>query len=193
MKVRSALTGENVLYLDVETQRTALECGGFTRAAMRRRGLAVAVTWRKAQGGYRIYREHDCRQLIADLRASEFVVGFNCRNFDYQVIHGHVRFRTPRTLDLLDVVAKARGFRIGLDALAQGTFGRARPSNGTDNVANWQDGKRSAVERACRRDVLLIRRLHEHMIDTGWVAYLDSLGDRHEFKVPAKVLGSCIR
>ena len=59
------------LYLHVETQRTAEECGGLNLEAILRRGLAVEVTWRKAQGGYRTYGELDCASLIADMQAAK--------------------------------------------------------------------------------------------------------------------------
>ena len=183
----------NFAYLDIEVQRTAAEAGGYSRAAMRRRKLAVAVTWRKACGGYCIYREQDCQKLIEDLKAAECVVGFNCLSFDYEIMRGHLTFRKPRTLDLLDVIAQAQGFRVGLNALSQGTFGHDRSSDGNRNTALWQAGKQAAVERACERDVGLIRRLHERMIKRGWVAFIDRHGQRRAFEVPASVLAANTR
>ena len=175
---------DDFLYLDVETQRLPLECGGFTRAAIRGRGVAVAVTWRKANGGYRVYHEKDCPQLVADLKAAECVIGFNCLQFDYEIIRGHVPFSHPRTLDLLNLINGILGFRVGLDALAKGTLGRKRASDGNSNTALWQAGNHSAVERNCQRDVSIIRSLHNFILTTGWLAYIDANGQRQGLCVP---------
>ena len=172
------------LYLDVETQRTAEQCGGLAIEATLRRGLAVAVTWRKAQGGYRTYGEQDCTQLVADMQAAECVVGFNCLNFDYGVIGGHVPFTTPRTLDLGALIEESQGFGVGLDALAQGTLERTCASDGNYNTALWQAGDHAAVEQACQQDVGIIRSLHDYILCNGWLAYIDAKGQRQGLLVP---------
>lgn len=172
------------LYLHVETQRTAEECGGLNLEAILRRGLAVEVTWRKAQGGYRTYGELDCASLIADMQAAEVVVGFNCLNFDFGVIGGHVPFTTPRTLDLGALIEECLGFSIGLDALAHGTLERIRASDGNYNTALWQAGDHLAVEQACEREVSIIRSLHGFIITNGWLAYRDENGQRQGLLVP---------
>ena len=56
------------------------------------------------------------------MQAAEIVVGFNCLNFDFGVIGGHVPFTTPRTLDLGALIEETLGFSVGLDALAKGTL-----------------------------------------------------------------------
>lgn len=164
------------IYLDVEVAQTAAQAGGFSSASMRRRGLAVAATWRKQNGGYRIYFEADCQRLIDDLGGAGCVVGFNCRRFDYEVLKGHLSFRRPKTCDLLEVVADCAGLRVSLMNLALWTLGRGRSSDGDRNTALWASGKREPVVHACKRDVFLIRRLHEHVIEHGFVSYLDGDG-----------------
>jgi DEAD/DEAH box helicase domain-containing protein len=176
---------DDYIYLDVEVQRTADEAGGWHRDAFRKRSLAVAVTWCK-QHGYRDYFEQDVRQLLRDLRAAQCVVGYCCLSFDYEVLRGHHRFRTPPTIDLFKIVSFAQGFRVSLDSLVRGTFGRRRSSDGNRNTELWKKGKTEAVVRACRRDVLLIRRLHEHILRYGWVqaATRESTLDRIQVTLP---------
>lgn len=173
----------NLTYLDLEVQHTADEAGGFTPDATRKRGLAVAVTWDGSSGAYRIYYEQDCQQLVDSLMAADCVVGFNCLRFDYEVIRGHIAFLTPRTCDLLDVTAASIGHRVPLTNLAMGTFGRGRSSDGDRNTASWASGERERVVRACKRDVSLIRRLHEHIMNHGSVGYIDGNGKLHRVKV----------
>ncbi|MGH7364069.1 MAG: DEAD/DEAH box helicase, partial [Candidatus Methylomirabilales bacterium] len=77
-------TPPKVLVLDVETQRSAEEVGGWEH--LDRMGLAVAVTHDLASGLSRVYLERDAPALVADLASADLVVGFNVRRFDYGVL-----------------------------------------------------------------------------------------------------------
>ena len=57
----------NVVFFDVETQRSFDEVGG--RHNIRRMGLAAAVTYSTATGAYHHYTEDRCAELLAELRA----------------------------------------------------------------------------------------------------------------------------
>ena len=157
------------IYLDVEVQRTPSEVGGFDPEDMQQLGLAVAVTWREQNGGFRTYFEQDCQRLINDLNTAECVVGFNCLGFDYEVIRGHLPFDTPKTLDIFKLASERAGFRVSLDSLARGTLRDRSSSSGLDNIRGWKAGERESVIEGCKKDVELIRRVHLHIVEHGWV------------------------
>ncbi|MFN2289772.1 MAG: helicase, partial [Anaerolineae bacterium] len=70
----------NIVYFDLETQRTFDEVGG--RHNIRKLGLSVAVTYSTAAGAFHHYTEDLVDELIAELRAADLVVGFNVLRFD---------------------------------------------------------------------------------------------------------------
>ena len=155
-----ALSGPDVLYFDVLPARTALEVGGFTRAATRKRGLALAVTW-DASAGFRTFTALRREQLLALIKSSGLLVGYNCRAFDLEIIH--VRFPPDRenVCDLFDLVGDSIGRVPFSDAVR--TILKARPpSCGIKLMEWWRDGERGRVERALKRKVSLLRRLHGH-------------------------------
>jgi hypothetical protein len=92
----------NIVYFDLETQRTANDVGGWERK--RDMGMSVGVTYSRNLTKYRIYPEKRVDDLIQQLLRADLVVGFNIVNFDYQVLMGYTILDLPlqlRTLDLL--------------------------------------------------------------------------------------------
>ena len=81
-----------VLVLDMETQRSAEEVGGWDQ--MERMGLAVAVAQDLASGEVRVYLEDEVDVFCADLFAAEPIIGFNVRRFDFAVLRGYRTWTT---------------------------------------------------------------------------------------------------
>ena len=62
----------NIVYYDLETQKSADEVGGWDKVRDMR--MSVAVTYSTARGGYRIYGEKDVDELLT-ARALSFPRG----------------------------------------------------------------------------------------------------------------------
>ena len=81
---------KNILYFDLETQRSADEVGGWDHIS--RMGMSVGVTYNCAGSEYRIYGEQQVDDLIKELQRADLIVGFNNLRFDYEVLHGYTAF-----------------------------------------------------------------------------------------------------
>ena len=92
---------KNILYFDLETQKSADEVGGWDHIS--RMGMSVGVTFSTATGGYTIYSEHQVDALIKELQRADLIVGFNHLRFDYEVLHGYTTLdlRQLPTLDMM--------------------------------------------------------------------------------------------
>jgi len=71
----------NIVYFDLETQRTANDVGGWDKK--RDMGMSLGVTYSSHLNEYRIYSEKCVNDLICQLLRADLVVGFNVVNFDY--------------------------------------------------------------------------------------------------------------
>ena len=165
-----------VLVLDVETQRSAEEVGGWDN--IERMGLAVAVAQDLASGEARVYLECDVDALLADLLAAEAIIGFNVRRFDFAVLRAYrtMDYAALPAIDLLEVVHAALGFRLSLGHLAQETLGAPKIADGLQSLAWWKAGEREKVIEYCKSDVDLTRRLFEFARDKGYLLYRDYQG-----------------
>lgn len=152
----------NIVYFDVETQRSFAEVGG--RGFIRALGLSAAVTYSTLDGVYRHYIEGTVADLIAELRAADLVVGFNVLGFDYEVLRAYTDdpLDDLPTVDMLDHVYKRLGFRVSLDNLAATTLGASKSADGLQAVRWFKEGRMKEILDYCQQDVEVTRRLHEY-------------------------------
>ncbi len=177
----------NIVYFDLETQRTANDVGGW--ANKDRMGMSIGVTYSTARGEYRIYPESRVTELIKELRSADLVVGYNVVNFDYHVLMGYTPLDLPEflpTLDLIFDVEAALGHRLPLESLAQGTFGVGKTAEGLDAIRWWREGKVLEIAEYCCFDVKVTRMVHEHGVRSGELFYMDRFARKQRLEVPWK-------
>lgn len=174
----------NIVYFDLETQRTANDAGGWDKK--RDMGISVAVTYSTASESYRIYPECRVNDLVTELMRADLVVGFNVINFDYEVLMGYTILDLPSqipTLDMLVEVEKKLGHRLGLDAIATATFGVGKTGDGLDAIRWWREGKVLEIAEYCCFDVKVTKMVHEHGRDQKHLLYNDRFQQRRRIEI----------
>jgi DEAD/DEAH box helicase domain-containing protein len=171
---------KNLVYFDLETQRSASEVGGWHKK--REMKMSLGVTYSTARGGYLIYGEAEVDELIKELRTADCVIGFNVLHFDYEVLEGYTLFDLSQvpTLDLILQVEKGIGKRVGLDALATETLGIGKTANGLEALKWWKEGKLREIAEYCCYDVKATKELHEYGAKHGHVFYQNTTTYRRE-------------
>lgn len=174
----------DIVYFDLETQRTANDAGGWDRK--RDMGMSIGVTYSTRLGGYRIYQEKDVEQLIRQLVRADLVVGFNVLSFDYEVLMGYTILDLPdqcRTLDILVDVETKLGHRIKLDSLAQASLGVGKTGDGLEALRWWKEGKLYEIAEYCCFDVKVTKLVHEYGLKNRQVHYTDKFNQKKSVKV----------
>jgi DEAD/DEAH box helicase domain-containing protein len=166
----------NTLLFDLETLRSAAEVGGWGNA--HRMGLALAVVCHLEEERFEVFREAEARALAVVLESARLVVGFNVRRFDYRVLAGYTGAdynRLVPTLDLLEEVHRALGFRLRLDHLARATLGdgNGKSADGLQSLEWVRQGRLDLVEAYCRHDVEVLRDLYLFGRREGYVIWRD--------------------
>src|SRR5262244_1110013 len=107
---------KNIVYFDLETQKSADEVGGWHR--IRDMRMSVGVTYSTGRGGYKIYGEGQVDDLIGELQRADLVVGFNHLRFDYEVLHAYTTLdlRQIPTFDMLVDLQNKLNHRLSLDS-----------------------------------------------------------------------------
>lgn len=152
----------NIVYFDVETQRSADEVGGWDKIS--RMGMSIGVTFSTQRGDYRIYSERMVNDLIQELQRADLVVGFNNLRFDYEVLHGYTALdlRQLPTLDLLVELQKTLQHRLSLDSIAEASLGVEKTSDGLQAIRWFREGRLLEIAEYCCYDVKITRLVHEH-------------------------------
>jgi DEAD/DEAH box helicase domain-containing protein len=163
----------NTLFFDLETQKTFDDVGG--RHNTRQLGLSVGVTYSTADQDYHVYTEDQVNDLVHDLSQADLVVGFNVLRFDYEVLRAYsdYPFTQIPTVDMLDHVYRALGFRISLDSLASATLSAKKSADGLAAVRWYKAGQIDKIVRYCKQDVKVTKELYEFGQKNGYVQFLD--------------------
>jgi DEAD/DEAH box helicase domain-containing protein len=164
---------KNIVFFDLETQRSFNEVGG--RHNIKRMGLSVAVTYSTATAEHRYYTEENVNDLIEELKTADLVVGFNVLSFDYEVLRGYTDCPLKRlpTVDMLADIHRTLGFRLSLDSLASATLGLGKSADGLQAIRWWQQGKIKELMEYCKNDVDVTRQLYEFGREHKYVQYRD--------------------
>ena len=168
----------NIVYFDLESQKLFEEVGGRDASKLL---LACGVTWSTERNDFAVYWEKDVEALVAELKSADKVVGFNIISFDYEVIKPYVpntNFRAFRSVDMLQDIFKALGFRLSLDSIAKATLGTTKTADGIKSVEWFRNGELDKVAEYCKADVDITRRIHEFGRENGYVHYYSKLGSK---------------
>lgn len=173
-----AMNNKNVVYFDLETQKSADEVGGWDKVRDMR--MSVGVTYSTGRGEYRVYREADVDDLVKELQRSDLVVGFNNLGFDYEVLHYYtvLDLRQLPTLDILVEIKKALPHRLGLDSIAHATMGVEKTSEGMQAIRWFKEGKLVQIAEYCCYDVKITRLVHQYGATHKQLFYTNKFGAR---------------
>ena len=173
----------NPVFFDLETQKLFQEVGGRDPSKLL---LACGVTFSTAKNGFNVYWESQALSLIEELKSADKVIGFNIREFDYEVLRHYMpafNFSSIRTLDLLLDISRILNFRIPLDSLARASLGTTKTADGIQSVEWFRAGEKDKVAEYCKADVDITRRVYEFGRDNGFVYYYSKLGSKLKVSV----------
>lgn len=169
---------KNIVYFDLETQKSADEVGGWSHIS--KMGMSVGVTFSMASGEYKIYHEKMVSELIRDLQRADLVVGFNHLRFDYEVLHGYTSFDLTQlpTLDLMVDLQNKLNHRLSLDSIATATFGVEKTAEGLQAIRWFKDGRFLEIAEYCCYDVKLTKLVHEYGVHHRQIHYANRFGKK---------------
>lgn len=167
---------KNVVYFDLETQKSADEVGGWGN--IREMRMSVGVTFSTAASAYRIYPETRVDDLIKELQRADLVVGFNHLRFDYEVLHYYtvLDLRQLPALDMLVELQKVLPHRLSLDSIALATLGVEKTAQGMQAIQWFREGRLLDIAEYCCFDVKITRLIHEYGVQHRQIFYKDRTG-----------------
>jgi len=169
---------KNIVYFDLETQKSAEDVGGWDKICDMR--LSCGVTFSTQRGSYRIYAEKDVNDLITELLRADLVVGFNNLRFDYEVLHGYsvIDLRQVPTLDMLVELQKTISHRLPLDAIAHSTLGVEKTTHGMQAIEWFRQGRLLEIAEYCCYDVKITKLVHEFGMAHRQLFYRNRFGNK---------------
>jgi DEAD/DEAH box helicase domain-containing protein len=169
---------KNLVYFDLETQKSAEDVGGWDKISAMK--MSVGVTFSTARGDYKIYGEKQVDDLLSELQRADLVIGFNQVRFDYEVLHGYTSMdlRQLPSLDMLVELQNTLSHRLSLDSIATATFGLEKTAEGLQAIKWFQEGKMLEIAEYCCYDVKLTRLVHEYGATHKQLHYQNRFGKK---------------
>ena len=170
---------------DLETKHLASEVGGWSH--IDKLGLSAAVLLHVETGEIFHFVEAEVEDLLERLTTADTVVGYNVIRFDYTVLkpYGFLpsRDRIVNTVDLLDHIYNALGFRLKLDDVASATLGTQKSADGLAAVAWYREGKFEEILAYCEQDVRVTHGVWQFGRTNRHIVYTDRMGQRKKLPV----------
>jgi DEAD/DEAH box helicase domain-containing protein len=169
---------KNIVYFDLETQKSADEVGGWSN--IREMRMSCGVTFSTQRGCYKIYDEKHVDGLILELLRADLVVGFNNLRFDYEVLHGYsvIDLRQVPTLDMLIELQRTINHRLSLDAIAHCTLGIEKTGEGMRAIQWFREGRLLEIAEYCCYDVKITKLVHEFGLAQKRLFYKNRFGEK---------------
>ena len=175
---------QNILVLDLETQKSFKEVG---KSKLEKLKISVVCLYDYWTDAYSSYEEKDMMALEKRLRDAELLIGFNIRRFDLPVLAPYLFMPITEipVLDLLEDVEAVRGHRASLDSIAGPTLKQHKIGNGADALILFKEGKMDQLKRYCLEDVRLTKEIYEYGCREGKVLFT-STWDYKTYEIPVQ-------
>ena len=160
-----------LLFLDLETQKTAQDVGGWQNTHLMR--VSVVVVFDSIDKTFLIFKEDRIDTLFDLLERADLIIGFNIKKFDYTVLNAYTNgsLKTLPTFDILEDIHKRLGFRLSLDHLASETLGQRKTAHGLQAVEWFRNGEMEKLVDYCQSDVAITRDLFQFGLENGHLIY----------------------
>ena len=160
----------STLVLDAETKQSFQDVGG--RFFPERLGVSLVGVYEYATDRFSAFREQKLKDLGPLLSNAALVIGYNIKGFDWKVLQPYfpnMALSSLPTLDLMEDVAQALGFRVKLNDLVNANLGAAKSGSGLDAIQWYREGDWEKLERYCLDDVRLTKELFDFGCSKGAV------------------------
>jgi DEAD/DEAH box helicase domain-containing protein len=163
----------NKVVLDLETQKEFAEVGGRGKNHLLK--ISTCGIYETATGKFSCYGENEIPKLSEILQNADQVIGFNIKDFDFEVLEPYLNFdiHTLPYLDIIEDVQKYLGHRVGLDSIAQATLGTKKSGDGKQALVLWKTGQIDKLKKYCLDDVKITRDVYEYGLANHKILYRD--------------------
>ena len=179
----------NEVVLDIETQNTFEEVGGYFTDKLK---VSLVGVYYYSTDTYESYLEHELPAMFQRLEKEGRIIGYNSIGFDMPVLNNYYAgdmLRLPQ-LDILQKIERELGYRIKLDDVAKATLGTQKSAHGLQAVAWWKEGKIDEIREYCLQDVKVTKEVYEFGLKNGFILFDTKRGERQAVNIdfgPEKV------
>lgn len=159
--------------LDLETKHTFREFSDT-----RKLGISVVGLYDYRDQQKKVFEEKELSKLFTLLESTSYIIGFNVRSFDMEVLQGYYpgKIQHFTVFDLLDDLKSKIGRRLSLNDFIFATLGKKKTGHGLQAIELYKEGRWDELKKYCLDDVMLTKELFDYGIQKGEISYLNEKG-----------------
>ena len=161
------------IVLDLETQKLFSEIDRSKRHLLR---VSLVGIYDYREKNYFTFEEKEISKLESFLRNASFLIGFNIRDFDLEVLKPYLisSLDDIPVLDLLEEIERVRKHKVSLQSVAQATLKEGKSGSGLEAVQLFREGRMEELKQYCLDDVRITKALYEYGKSAGKVYFLSN-------------------
>lgn len=161
------------IVLDLETQKLFSEIDRGKRHLLK---VAVVGIYDYQKKDYFVFEEKEISKLESFLKNASFLIGFNIRDFDLEVLKPYLIFSPDQLpiLDLLEEIERVRGHKVSLQSVAQATLKEGKSGSGLEAVQLFREGRMEELKQYCLDDVRITKEIYEYGKTHGKISFLSN-------------------
>ncbi len=158
--------------LDIETQKTFRESPDSSKL-----GISLAGAYIYATEQVKTFREDELQELFKILENASYIVGFNIRHFDLQVLQPYYPGDLSKfpVMDILEEIKEKIGSRRALHDILKATLGKGKTGHGLLAINYFKEGKWDELTKYCTDDVMLTKELFDFGVQNNKIYYLQEV------------------
>lgn len=161
------------LVLDLETKYTFRQANDPKKL-----GISVVGIYDYQTKTTRVFLEKELRELFSRLEKTSYIIGFNIRSFDMQVLQAYYPGNITHfaIFDILEDIKTKIGRRLALNDIIFATLAKKKTGHGLMAINYFQENKWEELKKYCLSDVILTKELFDYGVKNGEVFYLNEKG-----------------
>lgn len=165
--------GKFPLVFDLETKHTFRE---FDTADKLK--ISVLAAFDYSDQSSHVFTENEITQFFPLLESASYVIGYNSRSFDMQVLQPYYPgdVSAISQFDILDYIKEKIGKRIGLNDVAAATLGEKKSGHGLMAIDYYREGEWEKLKKYCLDDVMVTKKLFDYGVKNGEIFYMNEFG-----------------
>ncbi len=163
------------IVFDIETKNSFADVGGDQNVAQLEVSVVGAYSYKDDK--YYIFDEHELHDFGLLLQKAQLLIGFSSKRFDVPVLAKHFKFDLNAIphFDILEVLEKSFGRRVGLGVLGEANLGIGKTGHGLEAIELYRRGEIQKLKDYCLQDVKITKEIFDLIRNQGylWVPQRD--------------------
>lgn len=161
------------IVLDLETKYTFRQ-----QPDTKKLGISVVAIYDYRDNQGKIFLESELSKLYPLLESASYVVGFNVRSFDLQVLQGYYPGKVEQfgVFDILEDIKEKIGHRLSLNDVLSATINKKKTGHGLQAIGYYENGEFEKLKQYCMDDTMLTKEIFDYGVKNNEIYYFNEAG-----------------